>query len=88
MWTFGSFCKRVMKNDIKTEDIKNKLTRGCFLQVMTIMVAVAEIGWMMADFVMIGLDGKLDGDGCPLDDGTIEVIESIAVKSFELGGCR
>ena len=87
--TFGSFCKRVMKNDIKTEDIKNKLTRGCFLQVMTIMVAVAEIGWMMADFIMIGLDGKLDGDGCPLDDGTVELIQSIAVKTVELGGgCR
>ena len=86
--TFGSFCKIVMKNDIKTEDIKNKLTRGCFLQVKTIMVALAEIGWMMADFVMIGLDGKLDGDGCPLDDGTIKVIQSISTKTFELGGCR
>lgn len=88
MCTFGSFCKRVMKNDIKTKDIKNKLTTGFLLQVMTIMVALGEIGWMMADFVQIGLDGKLDGDGCPLDDGTIEIIESIAVKTVELGGCR
>ena len=55
-----------MKKDIDYKEIKNDVTRGCFCQLLAIMIGLAELAWMMADFIMIGLDGKLDGDGCLL----------------------
>ena len=87
--SFGSFCKKVMRKDFDYDEIKNNITRGCFCQVLAIMIALAELAWMMADFIMIGLDGKLDGDGCLLDDGTVERIQEIAIGAASIGGgCR
>ena len=89
LFSFGSFCKKVMKKDFDYDEIKGSITKGCFCQLLSIMIALAELGWMMADFIMIGLDGKLDGDGCLLDDGTIEIIQEIALGTASIaGGCR
>lgn len=92
LFSFGSFCKKMMnakKKGIDYEKIKNNITKGCLCQVISIAIALAELGWMMSDFIMIGLDGKLDGDGCMLDDGTIELIQSIAIGAAGVaGGCR
>ena len=87
LYSFGGFCKKVMKKEYK--DIKNNITKGCTFQLLTIAIGLAELGWMMADFIQIGLDSKLDGDGCLLDDGTIELIQSIAIGAAGVaGGCR
>ena len=40
---------------------------------------------MIHDFIKIGLNGKLDGDGCLLGDDTIELIQKIATNTLKVG---
>ena len=40
---------------------------------------------MIHDFIKIGLNGKLDGDGCFLGDDAIDLIQNIAINTLEVG---
>ena len=50
-----------------------------------ILLSLAELIWMILDFVEIAINGKLDGDGCFLSDVTIILLQNIAISTLELG---
>ena len=54
-------------------------------EALLILLSLAELIWMIHDFVEIAINGKLDGDGCFLSDDTIALIQNIAIGTLELG---
>ena len=46
---------------------------------------MAELIWMIVEFVKIGKNDKLDGNGCLLDDDTTNLIQGIAIEGIQLG---
>ena len=54
-------------------------------EVCLILVSLAELIWMLHDFVRIALNGKLDGDGCFLADDAIDLIQNIAISTLNVG---
>jgi len=56
-----------------------------FGEVSLVLLSIAELIWMIHDFIKIAINGKLDGDGCFLDDDTINLIQGIAINTLEVG---
>jgi len=59
--------------------------RCCFVtvsvaDVASLIVTGIEIAWMIADYVEIGSNDKIDGNGCALSDDTIDLIQGIVLE--------
>ena len=54
-------------------------------EVILILLSIAELIWMLHDFIKIALNGMLDGDGCFLSDDAIDLIQNIAISTLETG---
>ena len=85
--------KQIINNqENDSEKIKNILywiavaqcSFSCFDCLSTVISAI-ELGWMIFDFIMIGINGKLDGNGCLLDDDTVSLIQDIVLQTGTLG---
>jgi len=57
-----------------------------FLEMPLLVLSIAELIWMIHDFVEIAINGKLDGDGCFLDDDTIDLVQGIVINTLDIGG--
>jgi len=48
--------------------------------VLSLLITAAEIAWMIVDYIEIGLNEKIDGNGCALNDDTINLIQGIVLE--------
>lgn len=56
-----------------------------FLDFFAAVLSAVEFVWMIAEFINIGINGKLDGNGCFLDDDTFNHIRDVSENAFQLG---
>ena len=48
--------------------------------ILSVVVTAIEVAWMVVDYVQIGSNGKIDGNGCYLNDDTINLIQGIVLE--------
>ena len=57
----------------------------CIIELVLLLISLAELAGMITDFIKIAMNGKLDGYGCILDDDSVNLIQEIAISSLEIG---
>ena len=71
------------------DEVKNKKgveSAAYATEILLLLLSLAELIWMIHDFIEIAMDGKLDGNGCFLSDDAIGLIQDIAITTLGFGG--
>ena len=84
--------RQIIENNRETGEVQGILhwiaiaicSFSCFDCLSTLLSGI-ELGWMIYDFIMIGINGKLDGSGCLLEDDTVNLVQEIALQAVTIG---
>ena len=78
-WCCGRCCCEEAKNKTGIDSAISAIG------ILLLLLSLAELIWMIHDFIEIAMTGTLDKDGCFLSDDTIGLIQDIAMTTLEFG---